>query len=70
MAGIPNNQATIRERREKLWTLLTKGMKRYEIAKELNVLVVRLHILLIQTYFFSGTILLYHVFKNRDKFQL
>lgn len=37
MAGIPNNQAVIRERREKLWTLLTRGMKTYEIAKELNV---------------------------------
>ena len=37
MAGIPNNQAIIRERREKLWTLLTRGMKIFEIAKELNV---------------------------------
>ena len=37
MAGIPNNQAVIRERREKLWTLLTRGMKTCEIAKELNV---------------------------------
>ena len=37
MAEIPNNQAVIRERREKLWTLLTRGMKTYEIAKELNV---------------------------------
>ena len=37
MAGIPNNQATIRARREKLWSLLTKGMTAYQIAKELNV---------------------------------
>jgi IS30 family transposase len=37
MAGIPNNQATIRERRQKLFSLLTKGMKGYEIARELNV---------------------------------
>jgi IS30 family transposase len=34
---IPNNRLAIRERREKLWTLLTRGMKGYEIAKELNV---------------------------------
>jgi IS30 family transposase len=27
----------IDERRQKLWTLLTKGMKGYEIARELNV---------------------------------
>ena len=27
----------INERRQKLWTLLTRGMKTYEIAKELNV---------------------------------
>jgi|tagenome__1003787_1003787.scaffolds.fasta_scaffold20989275_10 IS30 family transposase len=37
MAGIPNNQATIRARREKLWTLLTKGMKTNEIARDLNI---------------------------------
>ena len=37
MAGIPNNQATIRARREKLWSLLTKGISAYQIAKELNV---------------------------------
>jgi IS30 family transposase len=37
MAGIPNNQAVIRERREKLWSPLTRGMKTCEIAKELNV---------------------------------
>ena len=35
---IPNNQVVIKERREKIWPLLTKGnMKGYEIAKELNV---------------------------------
>jgi IS30 family transposase len=34
----PNSQAVIRERREKIWTLLARGkMKGYEIAKELNV---------------------------------
>ncbi len=34
-----NNQTIIRERRERVWTLLTRGnnMKGYEIAKELNV---------------------------------
>jgi IS30 family transposase len=37
MAGIPNNQTVIRERREKLWSPLTRGMKTCEIAKELNV---------------------------------
>lgn len=35
---IPNNQAIVRERRQKIWTLLTRGnMKGFEIAKELNV---------------------------------
>jgi transcriptional antiterminator len=35
---IPNNQVVIKERREKIWALLTKGnMKGYEIAKQLNV---------------------------------
>ena len=34
--GIPNNRLAIRERREKLWTLLTRGLKTYEIAKELG----------------------------------
>jgi IS30 family transposase len=29
--------AFISEKRQKLWTLLTRGMKAYEIAKELNV---------------------------------
>jgi IS30 family transposase len=29
--------AIINERRQKLWTLLTRGMKAYEIGKELNV---------------------------------
>lgn len=28
--------AFIADRRQKLWTLLTRGMKAYEIAKELN----------------------------------
>src|SRR6476619_2375290 len=28
--------AVIAERRQRLWTLLTRGMKAYEIAKELN----------------------------------
>ena len=28
--------AVIADRRQKLWTLLIKGMKVYEIAKELN----------------------------------
>jgi IS30 family transposase len=32
-----NNRAAIKERHEKLWILLTRGMKSYEIAKELNV---------------------------------
>jgi IS30 family transposase len=32
-----NNRVTIKERQEKLWILLTRGMKGYEIAKELNV---------------------------------
>jgi len=31
------NAVIINERRQKLWTLLTKGMNTYEIAKELNV---------------------------------
>ena len=37
--NLPNNQAIIRERRQRVWTLLTRGnnMKGYEIAKELNV---------------------------------
>jgi hypothetical protein len=33
-----NSQTIIRERRERVWTLLTRGtMKSYEIARELNV---------------------------------
>ena len=32
-----NTQAAIQERRENVWSLLTRGMKGYEIAKELNV---------------------------------
>jgi len=35
--NIPNNRIAITERRQKLWTLLTRGMKGYEIAKELDV---------------------------------
>jgi IS30 family transposase len=34
--GKRNTEAIINKRRQKLWTLLTRGMKRYEIAKELN----------------------------------
>ena len=32
-----NNRSAINERRHKLFTLLTRGMKGYEIAKELKV---------------------------------
>jgi hypothetical protein len=32
-AIIRNNRIQIQQRRENLWTLLTRGMKRYEIAK-------------------------------------
>jgi IS30 family transposase len=35
--NIPSNRLAIKERRENLWTLLTMGMKGYEIAKQLNV---------------------------------
>ena len=35
--GIPNNQAVIRERRDKLFNLLVKGMRSNDIAKELKV---------------------------------
>ena len=35
--NIPHNRVVIKERQEKLWILLTRGMKGYEIAKELNV---------------------------------
>ena len=31
------NKSVINERRQKLFTFLTRGMKGYEIAKELNV---------------------------------
>jgi predicted ArsR family transcriptional regulator len=34
---IPHNQITIKERRENILMLLTKGLKGYEIAKELGV---------------------------------
>lgn len=32
-----NTQAAIQERREKVWSFLTRGMKGYEIARGLNV---------------------------------
>jgi DeoR/GlpR family transcriptional regulator of sugar metabolism len=36
--NLPNSQVVIRERREKIWALLTRGnIKSYEIAKKLNV---------------------------------
>jgi IS30 family transposase len=34
---LKNTRLVIDERRQKLWTLLTRGLKAYEIAKELNV---------------------------------
>jgi len=34
---LQNTKLAIDQRRQKLWTLLTKGMKAYEIARELNV---------------------------------
>jgi DNA-binding NarL/FixJ family response regulator len=34
---IPHNLITIKERRENVLVLLTKGMKGYEIAKELGI---------------------------------
>jgi IS30 family transposase len=34
---LKNAEAIISERRQKIWTLLTRGMKRYEIAKELSI---------------------------------
>jgi hypothetical protein len=34
---IPHNRITIQKRRENVLTLLTKGMKGYEIAKELDI---------------------------------
>src|SRR5919202_2492500 len=33
---VKNTPLVINERRQKLWTLLTRGMNAYEIAKELN----------------------------------
>jgi IS30 family transposase len=33
---LKNNTVAINERRQKLWTLLTRGIKTYEIARELN----------------------------------
>lgn len=35
--GINHNKLVIQERRQKLWTLITRGMKGYEIARELGV---------------------------------
>lgn len=37
MHDIRNNKSVINERRQKLFALLTRGMKDYEIAKELNI---------------------------------
>ena len=37
ICNIRNHKSAINERRQKLFALLTKGMKCYEIAKELNV---------------------------------
>ena len=37
ICNIRNNKSVINERRHKLFALLTRGMKGYEIAKELNV---------------------------------
>src|SRR5919199_2040459 len=34
---LKNTSAVINERRQKLWTLLTRGLKTYEIAKELDI---------------------------------
>ena len=34
---IRNSRIEIQQRRERLWTLLTRGMKTHEIARELNV---------------------------------
>ena len=34
---VGNNKAAVNDRRQKVFTLLAKGMKGYEIAKELNV---------------------------------
>ena len=34
---VPNNRMKIKERREDVFVLLTKGMKGYEIARELGV---------------------------------
>ncbi len=34
---VGNTKVVINERRQKLWILLTKGLKSYDIAKELNV---------------------------------
>jgi len=31
-----NNKSAVNERRQKLWTWLTKGMKGYEIARALD----------------------------------
>lgn len=37
LRNLKNNVVAINERRQKLWTLLTRGLKTYEIAKELNI---------------------------------
>jgi IS30 family transposase len=36
LCKLKNTPLVINERRQKLWTMLTRGMKAYEIAKELN----------------------------------
>lgn len=35
--GINHNRLVIQERRQKIWTLITRGLKGYEIARELKV---------------------------------
>ena len=35
--GISHNRLVIQERRHKVWSLITRGLKGYEIARELNV---------------------------------
>jgi hypothetical protein len=35
--NIPSNRLVIKERRERLWTFLTRGMKGYEIPKKLDL---------------------------------
>ena len=37
LRNLKNNAIAISERRQKLWNCLTRGMKAYEIVKELNI---------------------------------